>query len=139
MDTQDRKELLLKDLCARLAYGVKVQTTYISPKTKERQDVGIDVLSPVEISMLIDGYEEHKPYLFPLSSITDEQREELYKMGWYLDEDKIYSSFRNYDDVNYKTHIDCFELVNWCYKNNLDINGLIPMKLANDATGLDVY
>lgn len=137
--TQEQKNLLLKDLYARLPYGTKVQTTYINPQTKERKDIGIDVLSTVEISMLIDGYEEHKPYLFPLSSITDEQREELYKMGWYLDEDKIYSSFRNYDDVNYKTHIDCFELVNWCYKNNLDINGLIPMKLANDATGLGIY
>ena len=71
--TQNEKELLLKDLCCRLPYGVKVQTTYINPQTKERKDIRTDVLSTVEISMLIDGYEEHKPNLFPLSSMTEEQ------------------------------------------------------------------
>ena len=73
---REEKDLLLKDLCARLPFGVKVQTTYINLKCGERKDLGIDVLTTVEISMLIDGIEEHKPYLFPLSSMTDEQEKE---------------------------------------------------------------
>lgn len=137
--TQEQKDLLLKDLCARLPYRVKVHTSLKPICT-------IYSKPTIYSTVVIDGAGEEvcnisdiKPYLFPLSSMTDEQREELYKMGWYLDEDKIYSCFRNYDDANYKTHIDCFELVNWCYKNKFDINGLIPMGLANDATGLNIY
>ena len=147
--TQKNKELLLKELCARLPYEVKIkfvpnetikdiiyiidgEYSYIAPN--------YTILNEENIKYLFNGYwKEYKPYLFPLSSMKEEQRKELYKMGWYLYEDKIYSSFRNYDDVNYKTHIDCFELMNWCYKNNFDINGLIPMGLAIDCTGLGIY
>ena len=34
---------------------------------------------------------------------------------------------------------DVMEYVNWCYKNHIDINNLIPIGLANDATGLNIY
>lgn len=138
--TQEQKELLLKDLCGRLSYGVKVQS-YNYEEDIETIETLYEInsdgyMSTIECDTLKNIF---KPYLFPLSSMTEEQREELYKIGWYLDEDKIYSCFRNYDDANYKTHTDCFGLINWCYKNNLDINGLIPMGLANDATGLNIY
>jgi hypothetical protein len=139
--SQEEKDLLLKDLCARLPYDVKVNCN-----DKVYNFAGIQYFN---ICILTDDNENNafttagikyiKPYLFPMSSMTEEQRKELYKIGWYLDEDKIYSCFRNYDDENYKTHTDCFELINWCYKNNFDINGLIPMGLAIDATGLNVY
>lgn len=135
--TKEEKDLLLKDLSARLPYGVKVQTAYPDAKILE----GIQFPDYIGIS---DGYYsldvmECKPCLFPLSSMTEEQREELYKIGWYLEGDKIYSTFRNYDEVNYKTHTDSLELVNWCYKNHIDINGLIEKGLALDATGLNIY
>ena len=139
--TRENKELFLKDICTRFPYGIKVQIKYYDDVWKLQAIytdgtafVARDIENHIEIYL-----EDCKPYLFPLSSMTEEQREELYKIGWYLDEDKIYSCFRNYDDVNYKTHNDCFELINWCYKNNFDINGLIPMGLANDATGKNIY
>ena len=135
------KELLLKDICARLPYGIKVQIKYyddvwklLSIYTNGTTYATRDIGYPIETY-----FENCKPYLFPISSMTKEQRDELYKIGWYLNEDKIYSCFRNYDDVNYKTHIDSFELINWCYKNNFDINGLIPMGLAIDATDKNIY
>ena len=118
--TQEEKELLLKDLCCRLPYGVKVQTTYINPQTKERKDIGTDVLSTVEISMLIDGYEEHKPYLFPLSSMTGEQK-------------------TSHNFLKHSAHASPIKLVDWYNKNHFDYRGLIPMGLANDATGLNIY
>jgi hypothetical protein len=144
--TQEEKDLLFKDLCARLPFSVKLLVPSWDEREMEYVD-RVDILYSVNgdgyIRTLSEDYdfdiEDVKPYLFPLSSMTEEQREELYKIGWYLDEDKIYSCFRNYDDENYKTHTDCFELINWCYKNNFDINGLIPMGLAIDATGLNVY
>ena len=139
--TQKDKGLLLKDLCARLVYGVKLKikhyddvwellAIYTNGTTYATRDIGY----PIETY-----FEDCKPYLFPLSSMTEEQREELYKIGWYLDEDKIYTCFRNYDDANYKTHTDCLELINWCYKNNFDINGLIPKGLAENATDKNIY
>lgn len=151
--TQEQKDLLLKDLSARLVYGVKAYIKNWSKLDRKYYEGvytvksafpslnEVHVQSETSSVNVIVGYDDYeiKPYLFPLSSMTEEQREELYKIGWYLDEDKIYSCFRNYDDVNYKTHTDCFELINWCYKNKFDINGLIPMGLANDATGLNIY
>ena len=125
---QEQKELLLKDLCGRLPYGVKVQTTYINPQTKERKDIGTDVLSTVEISMLIDGYEEHKPYLFPLTSMSEEQ---LVIYG-----DLCYAIIHS---LAWDTQAALNELVDWLNENHFDYNNLIPKGLANDCTNLNIY
>lgn len=131
--TQEQKTLLLKDLCSRLPYGVKVQTTYINLKSGERNDIGIDVLTTVEISMLIDGIEEHKPYLFPMSSMTEEQRKEYDSIIYYNVE---LHADRYYEVID----VDSFELLHDFYhKNHLDYRGLIPMGLAIDATNLNIY
>ena len=147
--TQEQKELLIKNLCARLDtnlvcsiyriddYGVGYRDEILSGYCKG--DIWYEFYFGDDCGIGIDDVSKIKPYLIPLSKMTEEQREELYKIGWYLDEDKIYSCFRNYDDENYKTHTDCFELINWCYKNNFDINGLIPMGLALDATDKNIY
>lgn len=78
-----------------------------------------------------EGYcyiESLKPYLFPLSSMTEEQKEEYCS----LQQKVIYN---NKGLVN----SDVMEYVNWCYKNHIDINNLIPIGLAIDATGLNIY
>lgn len=134
MTQEEKQQLLLIDLSARFPYNVAVDCR--SEESRFTCYLTIDMLREIQNNRC---YWEYKPYLFPLSNMTEKQREELYKIGWYLDEDKIYSCFRNYDDSNYKTHIDSFELINWCYKNNFDINGLIPKGLANDAAGLNIY
>ena len=141
---KDDKALLVKDLCARMPYAVEVEFANGFRGVLHNIDV-IHLYNDDDETDSVDDYfatidffgdsdefsiEDFKPCLFPLSSMTEEQREELYKMGWYLDEDKIYTCFRNYDDANYKTHTDCLELINWCYENHLDINGLIPKDLA---------
>ena len=131
--TQEQKDLLLKDLCCRLPYGVKVQTTYINPQTKERKDIGTDVLSTVEISMLIDGYEEHKPYLFHLSSMTDEQKKE-YRKVCELDTERL--SKHPMDGTPFPA---LYNSQDWLSKNHFDYRGLIPMDLGIDATGLNIY
>lgn len=119
--TQADEYLLLKDLCARLPYGVILDCcemvneplTLISCKGLVNNDYDID---------------EVKPYLFPISSMTEEQKEEYV----LLQQRVIYNSrgLVNLDVVRY---------TNWCYKHHIDINGLIPMGLANDATGLNIY
>ena len=118
---QEDKELLLKDLCARLPYGVKVESVFINPDTKEHKSCGIEVFDATSILMIRDGLGEFKPYLFPLSSMTEEQRNEYHELL--------------YDPIH-GINIDYFD---WCHKNHLDCRGLIPKGLAIDATGLNIY
>ena len=124
--TQENKELLLKDLCARLPYGVKmnhIADDEHSPKTL------IGVAKDMITLEGLGGYEcvdveDYKPYLFPLSSMTEELRREQEAHFTCIKHDMSFSICR---------------YIEWCYKNHLDINGLIPKGLAIDATGLKVY
>ena len=74
---QEDKELLLKDLCARLPYGVKVESVFINPDTKEHKSCGIEVFNATSLLLIRDGLGEFKPYRFSLSSMTDEQIKEF--------------------------------------------------------------
>jgi hypothetical protein len=119
--TQTKKDLLLKDLCARLPYGVKI-TVNDRVETLE----GISVLdTTVEYdSFLSSDIEEVKPYLFPMSSMTEEQKEEWKSL-------LIREAFGTSDNV--------FTPQDFYNKNHIDYRGLIPMGLAEDATGKNVY
>ena len=135
--TQEQKEILIKDICCRLPYGVKIQTDYTDIKILE----GIQFPNYIGIS---DGYYslddvECKPYLFPMSSITDEQEKELNKV--YSDEaDLIAEHLKSDISGNVHTHRFNHQLsLNWYLKNHFDIHDLIPMGLAIDATGLNIY
>lgn len=66
--TQKEKELLLKDLCARLPYGVCVHIRY-----KEGEPC-YGKLTPRDIQWFINSnIEVIKPYLRPMSSMTEEE------------------------------------------------------------------
>lgn len=138
--TQEDKELLLKDLSARLPYGVKIS---VNNKVESLQ--GINVLDNVVEygSFLSCDIEDVKPYLFPLSSMTEEQYNSLHELG-ILD-----NCSHSYEYVNPHIHGVSFifkqfktyslELTEWLNKNYFDYRGLIPMGLAKDATGLNIY
>ena len=138
--TQEQKNLLLKDLCARLPYGVKIS---VDDKVETVQ--GINILDTVVEydSWLSSDIEEVKPYLFPLSNMTEEQYKEWGDLaGEPLDEiltrnakDEIMSTLEHHLLIAKSST----EPVNYCYKNHFDINGLIPKGLANDATNLNIY
>lgn len=121
--TQENKELLLKDLCARLPYGVKVSDNSLG---------GVDVFNLVgydgEDFLDDDGYwyrvEDCKPYLFPQSDMTQEQMVEYYNTLFVDDKGNKYLTVKSTD---------------WLYKNHIDIYGFISMGLAIDATGLNIY
>ena len=115
--TQEEKDLLLKDLCARLPYGVKLHCY-----SNAMVCIGPYTLNTIVLDRIFNEdteyvpFDEVKPYLFPLSSMTDEQLEEFEKCGL--------ASYHDYD---------------WYNKNHFDYRGLIPMSLALDATGLNIY
>lgn len=136
--TQEQKDLLLKDLCARLPYGVKFACNKNIYTAK-----GLDLIvtdggdweyavtakgiAPIEIDFI-------KPYLFPLSSMSEEQKKEL-NVIFDLDVEVAITHIKN-DTPNFFTGLN---RLNWFIKNHFDIYGLIPMGLANDATGLNIY
>ena len=132
--TQEEKDLLLKDLCARLPYGVVV---------KDRNGVHKLTAGNTEFTdLLYNGKCNIKPYLFPLLSMTEEQKNELIDMVWSFDNDnsricnilECFGAYRAYVD-----HSCCSELIDWCIKNHFDYRGLIEKGLAIDATGKNIY
>lgn len=124
------KELLLKDLCARLPYGVK---GYVNGGIYTLQ--GVNVLhSIVEYDIYCNTViDEFTPYLFPITSITDGLKNFIrFKLTTpkheSFDEDSLEDLIHNN-----------IQVVRFCYENHIDINGLIPMRLAIDATNLNIY
>ena len=123
--TQKDKELLLKDLCARLPYMTKVR--------RYRYTTPIDSIQSVELlglgwlEELYGGEAEFKPYLFPLTSITEEQKMFLKQQNWC-----IAISTRGTVETT-------IEGIDWLNKNHFDYRGLIKRGLAIDATGLNIY
>lgn len=137
--TQEDKELLIKDLCARLPYGVKVESVFINPDTKEHKSCGIEVFDATSILMIRDGLGEFKPYLFPLSrlnSLTDEQKKTLKVLCDWNDEEADAQSIL----VLYQKHfVMKSDVIDWLHKNHFDYRGLIEKGLAIDATGKNIY
>lgn len=105
--TQEEKELLLKDLCGRFPYGVKINV--------KDDAYGLDYDTNLDLVHLA-GFgssesNEMKPYLRPMSSMTEEEEDE-------------------YELVCRKsitTQID------WLNKNMFDYRGLIEKGLALEA------
>ena len=126
--TQEDKDLRLKDLCARLPYGVKVEIYKDEPPYKIKGYDGKDFLSDSGWDYLI---EQCKPYLFPLSSLTEEQGKELEEI-----DPEFYSLICGNGDIYVSMDVRGYE---WLNKNHFDYRGLIEKGLAIDATGKDIY
>lgn len=120
--TQENINLLLKDLCARLPYGVKVRA-WRRHSEGDPTTIGYPLtLDFIMMSIMFkDNIEEYKPFLFPLSSMTKEQMEEF--NGTLINEQMEWS----------------IETFDWLNANHLDYRGLIPLGLAIDATELNIY
>ena len=126
--TKENKELLLKDLCARVPYNIKA-FYYAEEEKRETWDEinAVHIPGYVDIGQYILPIEYIKPYLFPLSSITDEQKIFLRQQNWCI---AISTS---------GTVETTIEGIDWLNKNHFDYRGLIEKGLAIDATGLNIY
>lgn len=141
--TEENEKLLLKDLSARLTYGVKFRYKYVDNFFHETY--GTSTLTSVHPPYRVEhstltGNEylqiekdEIKPYLFPLSSMTEEQRKE-YERIIYKSIELHCKRYYNVIDVD---DFDC--LMDFYHKYHFDYRGLIPLDLAIDATGLNIY
>ena len=122
------KELLLKDLCARLPYNVICQVEF---KENGKYNSKVMLLSGIftdEAYFTAKGgsiySNEYKPYLFPLSSMTEEQEKEYQ----HITERWMYDSSYSISDS-----------IDWLNAHHFDYRNLIQMNLAIDATGLNIY
>lgn len=128
--TQEDKKLLLKDLCTRLPYRIKA-SYYGAEEERETWDeieyITLDGYVDIgQYSLPIEGI---KPYLFPLSSMTDKEWEDYQKIRMidWVD-----------GDIN-GTFINAGLIVDWLNAHHFDFRGLIEKGLAIDATGLNIY
>ena len=122
--TQEEKDLLIKDLCSRLPYGVKIELTLWVMNEGMCMNT---TLEPDHINQLLndeDNNAEIKPYLFPLSSITKEQEDEYQ----HITERWMYDSSYSISDS-----------IDWLNKNHFDYRNLIEKGLAINAIGLNIY
>ena len=126
--TQEQKYLLIKDLCGRLSHGVKckiLETNEVKILGSIQYDGENTLFDFWENDQKIQyGYQlylsEFKPYLLPLSSMTAEQK-------------------TSHNFLKHSAYANPTKLIDWYNKNHFDYRGLIPMGLANDATGLNIY
>ena len=150
--TQEDKELLLKDLCARLPYGVKCIVTKSRTEQGQKGDMGKIGWVCLEGVDCIDNrgsffseFGNFKPYLFPLSSMTEEEYIEFISAsGWNCDITDIRRG--KFPCISYiglgasYIGLGCiYNTIDWFNKNHFDYRGLIEKGLAIDATGLNIY
>ena len=123
--SQEDKKLLLKDICARLPYGVKVlydnqifEVQYIEPMYEE-----IKLLDNENYTL---GIDEVKPYLFPMSYIDDNE--------------KLFAEYITTLTYDSNTHsaAPTIKTLDFFNKYHIDYRGLIEKRLAIDATGKNI-
>ena len=136
--TKEEKELLLSDICARLPYRPKFdfhveasnEHFLFTLKGIELYDGDIAVAITDRGKFTIPKGHV-KPYLFPLSSMTVEQKKEL-------DDTLIELELRAVND-EIPHHKVAESEIDFYNRYHFDYRGLIPMGLAIDTTGLNIY
>lgn len=122
---KENEDLLIKDLYGRLLYGVECKDIYANVSGK------LDEISTrYNMCRLSDVYGELetcyipncRPYLFPLSSMTEEERNEY----------KHFVAFSG-------NPTGTANFIDWLNAHHFDYRGLIPMGIALDATGKNIY
>ena len=129
--TQEEKDLLLKDLTARLRYRVCAKQYY----SVSEDDFLIEGIIGEQIYAAYNAYysmtylvEKIKPYLRPLSSMTEEEENEYHNLCKHELE-----VIPDIEDRYIYTYYDTVESIDWLNKKQFDYRGLIPMSLALQA------
>jgi hypothetical protein len=112
--TQEDKQLLLVDLCARLPYRVKCIVNGLDDCTLMPSD--------------IEEEREIKPYLRPMSNMTEEEKKEY----------ELLANHCIVTSIGF-IHLEVASLTDWLNAHHFDFRNLIERGLAIDCTDLNVY
>ena len=136
--TQEEKSILLLDLCARVPYGVKVQYKGNRYDLTEMHKDGRTYLGSYNsiygdwnCSLKFEDYP--KPYLRPMSSMTEEEDKEvsiLLNYEFYIDDDYALAA----EDDRHRISLDLIQVyIDWLNRKMFDYRGLIEKGLALEA------
>jgi len=136
--TKEEKQILLKDLCARLPYGVKVWTSEFLDSIEEYHPNEILTLS--NLDYYIKESIEVKPYLRPISSMTEDEMDKLFDV-LHIDKDGNDEDWIKINDAlgikfffpTGKWVEDVAEAYDYLNSIHIDYRGLIEKGLALEA------
>lgn len=140
--TNEEKQLLLKDLCARLPYGVKMQFSEKFPEWFAKKHGEGTTVTPFTLDVSSIGFvmininndvNDVKPYLRPMSSMTEEEKEQYRKT-----QDKISVQWDDCGQPIGYVYTNTIKTYDWLNKNHFDYRGLIKKGLALEAPN-DMY
>ena len=117
--TQNDKDLLFEDLCFRLPYGVK----YTFDDGGENCVITLSSIDGIVKYSIVDDC-TLRPFLRPLSSLTEEEEDDLALLGY-----DVYS-----EDFNFMNIYTAFNIIRWLCKHHVDFRGLIEKGLAIAVT-----
>lgn len=126
--TQEEKELLLRDLCARLPYGVHCRVLNLNKTIKEDNDIISGIVGDNIVTLKSDKnecymYYQVKPYLRSISSMTDEEREEWTNLfNKQLLELEKYSDKDAEEIAPQMFAMSHFSSINWLYSKHFNIS-----------------
>ena len=115
--TREEKELLLKDLCARLPYKPRIMYYYIDNIDGKEYSYSCNLITHYidELYSKTTNMSYIKPYLRPMSSMTEEEKEELWEL---LKKLGVTAEVKRLD---------------WLNAHHFDYRGLIDKGLALEA------
>ena len=144
--TQEEKNLLIEVLVAFLPYEIKVQVCNITDYTPVLKGIiGDEIFVQFDYARPIKNgdstyniiKDKVKPYLRPLSSMTEEEKKELSKKYVYsICGNRIHAHYHSegYWDDDTELDSDGWEdLFNWLNAHHFDYRGLIEKGLALPA------
>ena len=124
--TQEYKSLLFKDLCARLPYNTKVFFSII--EEDEPVELSLSIIRFLESIPLGQNDIVIKPYLRPMSSMTEAERMEFEFLGWRVDELDFNNPWTPNGEIE-----NVLKGINWLNAYHFDYRGLIEKGLALEA------
>ena len=137
--SQEEKSILLQDLCARLPYGVILDYSFIEDKQRIHTKIPLTYrnIGTVALDEWHTNEEIFKPYLRPMSSMTEEEKEEFHKLKQF----SVTVVMPNGVSLLKPTYIVDLEedgdglnhLYDWLNAHHFDYRGLIEKGLALEA------